>query len=115
MTVNNVSNGHYDKHFRNKERDRFYHSTAWKKARKLALIRDCYLCQECLRQKRITKADMVHHIVEVKDDLTKALTLENLVSLCNPCHNKQDHGSKKSKNVQRKIKVKSFSPNEEMI
>lgn len=115
MTLNN--NQYYDKYKRNKERDRFYHSTAWRKCRDLALKRDNYLCQECLKNKRITKAVMVHHIVEVKDDFTKALVLENCVSLCNSCHEKHHDRSGKSKKkvISKKIDIITTKPNEEML
>lgn len=107
-----MDNRTYDKHSRNKERDRFYHSTAWKRTRELALLRDNYLCQECLKHKRITNADMVHHIVEVKDDIMLALTIDNLVSLCNPCHNQQ-HGQQS--NPSTKLKVVTIQSNPEII
>ncbi|MEK4228957.1 HNH endonuclease [Solibacillus sp. FSL H8-0538] len=107
-----VNNKPYDKYSRNKDRDRFYHSTAWKRARELALLRDSYLCQECLKHKRITNADMVHHIVEVKDDIKLALTLNNLISLCNQCHNKQ-HGQQGY--TSNKLKVVTIQANPEII
>lgn len=104
----------YDKHSRNKELDKFYHSAAWKRCRELALIRDNYLCKECLTNKRIRKADMVHHIVEVKDDMQLALSIDNLISLCNPCHNQQhsEHNSKINK-VSSKVTVIRTVSNEE--
>ena len=56
----------------------------WQKDRKRALVRDNYLCQECLKSNRLTKASDVDHII------SKALggndNLSNLQSLCNPCH-----------------------------
>ncbi|MFP3634281.1 HNH endonuclease [Bacillus amyloliquefaciens] len=64
-----------------------YKSTEWKRTRQLALIRDNYLCQHCLKDHCFTPADMVHHIVEVKKDWSKRL------DMCNACHNKA-HGSK---------------------
>ncbi|WP_116316054.1 HNH endonuclease [Bacillus subtilis] len=84
---------HYNKHSRNKTITSFYKSTDWKRTRQLALIRDNYLCQHCLKDHCFTPADMVHHIVEVKEDWAKRLDLDNLVSLCNACHNKV-HGGK---------------------
>ncbi|MGE7020424.1 HNH endonuclease [Solibacillus cecembensis] len=104
----------YDKHKRDKELDRFYHSSDWKRCRELALIRDNYLCQDCLSNKRIRKADMVHHIIEVKDDMQFALTIENLRSLCNPCHNQQHsiHSNKLNK-LSDKITVIRAAENEE--
>ena len=54
---------------------KFYHSKAWKLARKQALARDHYLCQECLRQGIVRTANTVHHIVPIKDDFNKRLNL----------------------------------------
>lgn len=83
------------------EKERFYASGAWKRARLKALRRDRWKCQDCLRrirekQKRdsaysekIPDAQMVHHIKELETHPALALTLSNLVSLCNDCHNKR--------------------------
>lgn len=84
---------HYNKHSRNKTITSFYKSTDWKRTRELVLLRDNRLCQRCLREHRFTPADMVHHIVEVKQDWSKRLDLSNLESLCNACHNKV-HGDR---------------------
>ena len=64
----------------------FYHTPAWRRARKLALQRDNFLCQECLRKKRITKATEVHHVKAISGHPSLALTLDNLESLCWDCH-----------------------------
>ena len=66
----------------------FYKSTAWRHLRLLALQRDNYLCRECLRSKRITKAAEVHHVKLVSSHPELALTLDNLESLCHDCHEK---------------------------
>ncbi|MEC0405738.1 HNH endonuclease [Bacillus velezensis] len=84
---------HYNKHSRNKTITSFYKSTDWKRTRQLALLRDNYTCQRCLKESKITRADMVHHSVEVREDWSKRLELSNLISLCNSCHNKV-HGVK---------------------
>lgn len=59
----------------------------WKKIRKSALVRDGYLCQECLKSNIITPATDVDHILNKKRGGTDAL--DNLQSLCNPCHIKK--------------------------
>ena len=82
------SNRFYDKHVRDKQAEAFYKSKAWVAARQQALIRDNYLCQECLKQGRITRADTVHHKIELKRDWSKRLQIDNLVSLCTECHNR---------------------------
>lgn len=84
---------YYDKHLRNKKSKGFYKSRAWQAVRRRALIRDHYLCQDCLKQHRVTKADTVHHLIEISEDYSKRLVLNNLISLCNACHNSR-HGKK---------------------
>jgi 5-methylcytosine-specific restriction endonuclease McrA len=102
----NVNNHqYYDKYKRDTEARAFYKSKAWQECRAYILERDNHLCQECLQHKRITPADMVHHIVELKDNKCKALDADNLISLCNPCHNKE-HPDRGSKKAQKKSKIK---------
>ncbi len=84
-------NRKYDYHNREEKIKRFYHSSSWKNVRRYVLIRDNYLCQHCLRENVITSAELVHHIVEVKEDFSKRLDPDNCISVCKPCHNKIDH------------------------
>lgn len=74
---------------------RFYHSKDWELARELALQRDAYLCQHCLKAGIATPATMVHHIIELTpsniSDPNIATDTRNLVSLCDLCH-KKVHG-----------------------
>ncbi len=70
----------------------FYRSPEWETIRRVALMRDKGLCQHCLKAGKITYANTVHHIVEVRDDWSKRLDLANLVSLCHACHNKIHKG-----------------------
>jgi 5-methylcytosine-specific restriction enzyme A len=67
----------------------FYKTKAWELVRKQVLIRDHGLCQHCLKDKKITVADMVDHIVPVKVAWHLRLVLSNLQSLCNACHNRK--------------------------
>lgn len=80
---------YYDRHQRNKKSDTFYHSAAWKKARNVIKVRDNGLCQECLRDKRITIGTIVDHIIPLKQDWHKRLDESNLQLLCQSCHNKK--------------------------
>ncbi|MDN6852701.1 MAG: HNH endonuclease [Tetragenococcus koreensis] len=67
----------------------FYHSKAWNKARKAALLRDNYMCQRCLANGVITNENLlVHHKTELKNDWSKRLELKNLETVCFSCHNK---------------------------
>ena len=78
---------HYDRHQRDRRATAFYRSKEWLATRQAVLVRDHGLCQECLRQGRITKADTVHHIVELREDWSRRLDPANLISLCSACHN----------------------------
>lgn len=82
----NDSNKLYDQTKRNKESKAFYRSKEWRKAREMALKRDNYLCQSCLSNKKIQRAEVVHHIKELVDYPELATTLDNLISWCNSCH-----------------------------
>ena len=103
-----------------KEKHRFYHSGAWQRKRTEVLKRDHYECQEC--RKRITtaskegrqlhgweihlnRATCVHHIKELADHPELALDEENLMSLCDRCHN-DIHGRVTNKIFTRKKKKK---------
>ena len=70
----------YDKSYRNKEADKFYHSREWRRVRGLKLSRDP-LCVMCGRPAKI-----VDHIKEISDGGCK-LCLDNLQSMCVSCHN----------------------------
>ena len=63
-----------------------YSSTAWKNIRVVALQRDNYICQECKRQKKITRATEVHHLKPIGNYPELALDIRNLESLCWECH-----------------------------
>ena len=64
----------------------FYMGRTWRRCRKLALQRDNYLCQSCLRQGRTTVATEVHHIIPLEQRRDLALSIDNLMSLCHECH-----------------------------
>lgn len=80
-------NKYYDARLRNKESAKFYKSKAWIRTRQLALLRDRYLCQDCLKANRISFAEVVHHIIPITENKSLELNLDNLTSLCNVCHN----------------------------
>lgn len=86
-----------------KERDskyvKFYKTKEWRMVRDKVLSRDYGLCKLCYKDMRITHAVTVHHIEEVKEDWDKRLNENNLICLCNSCHN-QVHGIYKTKGVQ---------------
>ncbi len=91
--------------------DWFYKKPAWRKIREMALSRDDYLCQHCFDEGVFKQADLVHHIVYVENDFNKALSLENLVSLCHACHNevhKNDNKRHIRRNSRKYLKQKQL-------
>lgn len=57
----------------------------WDKIRKVVLHRDDSLCQECLRNHRVTPGTHVDHILSKAKGGTD--DLDNLQCLCEACHN----------------------------
>lgn len=78
-----------------KQTDPFYKSVAWRRLRARVLERDHHQCIDCLALKnagvriRVNRATVVHHIEprELRPDL--AMDENNLISLCEACHNKR--------------------------
>ena len=66
----------------------FYKSRRWKRKRLAILKRDGYLCQWCKRYGRTIEATTVHHIKHADEYPELAYVDDNLVSLCDACHNK---------------------------
>lgn len=67
---------------------RFHKQPKWIRKRKVILRRDEYMCRHCRRYGKTTQATMVHHIYPVEDYPQLGLVNENLISLCNGCHEK---------------------------
>ena len=72
----------------------FLSTQRWKKKRAAILQRDKYLCQECRRYGRKRNghpvpAEGVHHIQHYDEHPELALEDDNLISLCEGCHNKK--------------------------
>jgi 5-methylcytosine-specific restriction endonuclease McrA len=63
-----------------------YKTTRWKRKRKIILKRDEYMCRECRRYGKTTAASTVHHVIPVEEQPKLAFVNENLLSLCDPCH-----------------------------
>ena len=79
---NNKLNYQYDKKYK-----QFYNSASWRKLRKSVMIKHDWLCANCEREGKYRVADVVDHIIEVKDDWGKRLDSNNLEPLCHTCHN----------------------------
>ena len=84
-----------------KETNPFYRTAAWQRAREAALMRDHYMCRDCMERYeqgygiRPQRAQMVHHLIPVERRPDLALELSNLISLCYRCHERR-HPEKRS-------------------
>lgn len=77
----------------------FYNSTQWRKLRDYK-IKLNPLCEECLKHNALTPAKIADHKTEINDGGEK-LDLDNLRSLCIPCHNTKTSKAKKERNKTR--------------
>ena len=64
----------------------FYKTKRWLRKRSVILRRDEYMCRECRRYGKTTQANTVHHIYPLEHYPQYKLTNENLISLCDRCH-----------------------------
>ena len=83
----------------------FYDKNSWKKTRLMALHRDNHLCQNCLRNNKITTANTVHHIQATSDNPDLSLDLTNLESLCRNCHDAMHEYKKPEKVYPKGVRV----------
>ena len=67
----------------------FYRKSPWRKLRKVVLNKNP-LCVICLEEGIVTQADVVDHIVPIKQGGAK-LDETNLQGLCHKHHNKKTH------------------------
>ena len=67
----------------------FYKRAAWRNLRSLKLAIDP-LCQRCKSEGRTTLAVHVHHVKPRKLHPDLAFDMDNLRSLCLPCHTKEE-------------------------
>ena len=78
-------------------RHKIYHTWRWQKLREYKKHRSP-LCEECLRQGRITPMEIVDHIQPIEEG-GAVYELENLQSLCAACHNKKHSEGRGSEKV----------------
>lgn len=89
--VNSINSKVYNESSRNKESQSFYNNKQWKKLTHVIKQKDNGLCLNCLNDNKIKYKDVIHHIIPLTDDKSKALDINNLISLCHTCHNRT-HG-----------------------
>ena len=70
------------------EEQRFYNSVDWKNIREKIRNKDNGLCLVCLDNKEIKQMNTVHHIEELKENWDARFYEDNLISVCESCHQK---------------------------
>lgn len=96
----------------NKEYSIFYNSIHWKRMSSYIRCKYNDLCLMCyFKYKILTIANVVHHIVELKEDYTKRLDEDNLITLCHSCHNIL-HGNYTDKEKQKLHNIKNMYEDE---
>jgi len=67
----------------------FYNNSLWTNKRVEILKRDNNECQKCKAKGRYSEGQCVHHIQHVKKAPHLALSDDNLITLCNSCHDEE--------------------------
>lgn len=66
---------------------KFYNSKSWKKLRLVAINKFDGLCLwSYIKHKRVVRGTVVHHIVEIKNDMNRALDIDNLILMSDEAH-----------------------------
>jgi 5-methylcytosine-specific restriction protein A len=82
---------------RHKERQAIYQTRRWKDLR-VWMVQNHPLCEDCLKEGRITATEEIHHIkspfvkgLTEEEKIRRAYDVSNLVALCRDCHIKRHH------------------------
>ena len=67
--------------------DNFYKTGVWARKRVEILERDNHECQRCKDAGGYSKGNVVHHIKHLDDRPDLALEDDNLMTVCEACHN----------------------------
>jgi len=90
-------------HQLNRQGHFIYSTKKWKILSKKKLTVDPF-CEKCWKENREVVADVVDHIIEIKDDQSKAYTWSNLQSLCHACHNAKTADEERKRKEAARIK-----------
>lgn len=72
-----------------------YNSDRWRRLRAIQLNNEpC--CEECRRKGRIRAATVADHVIAIQDG-GEAWNIDNLQSMCAPCHNRKSGKEKRNK------------------
>lgn len=76
----------YKRYRTDDKEQRFYSNPDWRIKREKIKHTDNGYCLLCLNNNERKAMDTVHHIVELKEDWDKRFDDDNLISLCESCH-----------------------------
>lgn len=95
---------------RRKERQALYNTKRWRETRDYMRM-EYPLCQDCLKEGRITPMEEVHHIrspfvrgLSPEEKEKRSFDIENLVCLCVDCHMRRHNPSGTVKDLLEKYK-----------
>lgn len=105
-----VNNRHkeYKKYRKDIKEQSFYSSDPWRLKRDKIKDKDNGCCLLCLNEHKIKSMDTVHHIIELKEDWDKRFEEDNLISLCESCHQVVHNKYKTSDKEQTQNELKSI-------
>lgn len=76
----------YNAVLRNKDHDAVYQDSRWREIKPIVHQRDSDYCRLCFENHTLKNLQMVHHIIEPENDMSLAYNKDNLISLCESCH-----------------------------
>ena len=89
LTSRKIRDRDYKMHRKDTKEQSIYTTGAWNKLKITKHNKSKGLCELCLFEAGIeipSFVDDVHHIIPVKDDITKAFNIDNLICLCRRHH-----------------------------
>lgn len=97
----------YDKQREGRSDRKLYNSNSWDIVREQVKQRDFEVCRLCLDNNEKKDMELVHHIVEVREDERLSLNPDNLISVCDKCHKlihrEYEKNNESKKNMQNKL------------
>lgn len=96
----------YKKDRKDTKEQKFYSSKEWLRVRDIIRGLDNNLCLMCLDRNELNNSGTIHHIGELKENWSKRFDKDNLISLCESCHQKVHRKYLSNKEeIQHKLKV----------
>ena len=104
----NYRHKEYIKYRKDIREQSFYSSDPWRLKREKIKDKDNGCCLLCLNEHKSKSMDTVHHIIELKEDWNKRFEEDNLISLCESCHQVVHNKYKTSEKEQTQNRLKAI-------